>query len=143
MPWSEIEALFIGGDDEFKMGPAAQELAAAARDRGKWLHVGRVNTLRRLRYCQSIGADSVDGTSWARYTRFRGQRSADGARVKLVPISIREANRYVLHHHRHNRPTQGALFALAAEKDGQQARADSALRLRRLLALRDAQGGTW
>lgn len=39
--------------------------------------------------------------------------------MKLVPISIREANRYVLHHHRHHRPVQGALFALAAEKDGQ------------------------
>lgn len=39
--------------------------------------------------------------------------------MNLVPISIREANLYVLHHHRHHRPTQGALFALAVEKDGQ------------------------
>lgn len=39
--------------------------------------------------------------------------------MKLVPISIREANRYVLHHHRHHRPTQGALFALAAEHEGE------------------------
>jgi hypothetical protein len=39
--------------------------------------------------------------------------------VKLVPISIREANRYVLYWHRHNEPTQGALFALGAEKDGE------------------------
>lgn len=39
--------------------------------------------------------------------------------MKLVPISIREANRYVGHHHRHHRSVQGALFALAAEKDGQ------------------------
>ena len=40
-------------------------------------------------------------------------------RVKLVPISIREAKLYVAHHHRHHRPPQGALFALGAEKDGQ------------------------
>jgi hypothetical protein len=39
--------------------------------------------------------------------------------VKLVPISIREAKRYVAHHHRHLRAPQGALFAIGAEKDGQ------------------------
>jgi hypothetical protein len=39
--------------------------------------------------------------------------------VKLVPISIREAKRYVEHHHDHNPPPTGALFALAAEADGQ------------------------
>jgi hypothetical protein len=39
--------------------------------------------------------------------------------VRLVPISIREAKRYVAHHHRHHRPPQGALFALGAEHDGQ------------------------
>jgi|SRR5215469_14943437 len=39
--------------------------------------------------------------------------------MKLAPISIREANAYVLHHHRHHRPTQGALFALGVENDGQ------------------------
>lgn len=39
--------------------------------------------------------------------------------MRLAPISIREANRYVLHHHRHHRPPQGALFAIAAEHDGQ------------------------
>ena len=37
--------------------------------------------------------------------------------MKLVPISIREANRYVLHHHRHSPPTQGALFALGFERE--------------------------
>ena len=29
--------------------------------------MGRVNTLRRLRYAESIGVDSVDGTKWARW----------------------------------------------------------------------------
>jgi hypothetical protein len=27
--------------------------------------MGRVNTRRRLRYAESIGVDSVDGTNWA------------------------------------------------------------------------------
>lgn len=39
--------------------------------------------------------------------------------LRLVPISIAEAKRYVLHHHRHHRPPQGALFALGCESDGQ------------------------
>ena len=39
--------------------------------------------------------------------------------LKLVPISIREANLWVAHHHRHNRPPQGALFSLGVEQDGQ------------------------
>ena len=43
--------------------------------------------------------------------------------MKLVPISIREANRYVLHHHRHNRPTQGARdgTGLMADRERQDA----------------------
>lgn len=45
--------------------------------------------------------------------------SGGGMKLRLVPISIREAKRFVLHHHRHHRPPQGALFALAAEKDGE------------------------
>lgn len=39
--------------------------------------------------------------------------------MQLAPISIREAKLYVAHHHRHHRPPQGGLFAVAAEKDGQ------------------------
>lgn len=35
--------------------------------------------------------------------------------LRLVPISIREANRWVDHHHRHHDPVQGALFALGCE----------------------------
>jgi hypothetical protein len=67
VPWSEIDALFIGGDDAFKLGPAGERLARVARERGKWLHVGRVNTMRRLRYCATLRADSVDGSKWARW----------------------------------------------------------------------------
>jgi hypothetical protein len=67
VPWDEIDALFIGGDDTFKLGPDGERLAHAARDHGKWLHVGRVNGMRRLRYCATLHADSVDGSSWARW----------------------------------------------------------------------------
>lgn len=66
-PWSRLDCLFIGGDDAFKLGPEARELAREAKRRGKLVHMGRVNSLRRLRYAHSIGCDSVDGTQWSRF----------------------------------------------------------------------------
>ena len=49
VPWAAIEAVFIGGTTEWKLSPDAAELAQAARRRGKWVHMGRVNSLKRLR----------------------------------------------------------------------------------------------
>jgi hypothetical protein len=62
IPWDTFDALFLGGDTEWKLGPAARALTAEARHRGKWVHMGRVNSLRRLRYAHHIGCDSADGT---------------------------------------------------------------------------------
>jgi hypothetical protein len=56
------QALFIGGSTEWKLGAEARALAALAKNRGLWVHMGRVNSLRRLRYAADIGCDSVDGT---------------------------------------------------------------------------------
>jgi hypothetical protein len=61
-------ALFIGGTTEFKLSVEAANLARDAKWRGKWVHMGRVNTWRRLEYAKSIGVDSVDGTSLSMYT---------------------------------------------------------------------------
>lgn len=62
VPWDEFDALFIGGSTEFKLGAIMRSYAHEAKDREKWLHMGRVNSLRRLRYAEAIGCDSVDGT---------------------------------------------------------------------------------
>ena len=62
VPWDDIDAFFIGGDDPWKLGPEAASLAAEAKRRGKWVHMGRVNSGRRWRYAERIGCDSVDGT---------------------------------------------------------------------------------
>lgn len=62
VPWDEFDALFIGGSTEWKLGPHAREIAAEAKRRGKWLHMGRVNSERRFRYAAAIGCDSADGT---------------------------------------------------------------------------------
>jgi hypothetical protein len=62
VPWDEIDALFIGGTTEWKLGDGAAQLAREAKGRGKWVHMGRVNSLKRMRYAESIGCDSADGT---------------------------------------------------------------------------------
>jgi hypothetical protein len=65
--WDLLDALFIGGDDTFKLGPEGEHWASEARARGKWLHIGRVNTEPRIRYAATLHADSVDGSKWARW----------------------------------------------------------------------------
>ena len=65
IPWLTFDALFIGGTTEWKLGRTVREIITKAKARGKWVHIGRVNSAKRLRYCIAIGADSVDGTEWA------------------------------------------------------------------------------
>jgi hypothetical protein len=62
VPWEEFDALFIGGSTGWKLGPAARRLVAEAKQRGHWVHMGRVNSFKRLRYADAIGCDSADGT---------------------------------------------------------------------------------
>jgi hypothetical protein len=62
LPWGEFDVLFIGGSTEWKIGPAAAALVLEAKRRGLLVHMGRVNSYRRLKYADDIGCDSVDGT---------------------------------------------------------------------------------
>lgn len=67
-PWDEIDCLFIGGKRrtpgrlEWKESEGAAQLAKQARNAGKWVHMGRVNTPRRLWRAWRMGVLSVDGT---------------------------------------------------------------------------------
>lgn len=67
IPWDSMHAFFVGGSTEWKLSDAAEALCREAKDRGKWVHVGRVNTLRRVRHAVEIQADSIDGTSFSRW----------------------------------------------------------------------------
>jgi len=91
VPWQEFDCLFLGGSleclpcgyvfrearkperdepcphcnrllTEWKLGRAARRMAAEAKARSKWVHMGRVNSERRWKYADAIGCDSVDGT---------------------------------------------------------------------------------
>lgn len=66
VPWSWFDVLFLGGSTGWKLGPLAADLTAEAHRRGKLVHMGRVNTLQRLRYAAHIGCDSADGTTLTR-----------------------------------------------------------------------------
>lgn len=39
--------------------------------------------------------------------------------IELTPITLREARAYVAERHRHHRPPQGGIFAVAAASDGE------------------------
>jgi hypothetical protein len=58
--------IFVGGTTDWK----EQTMAAwgrLARECGAYLHVGRVNSIRRIALCRAAGADSIDGSSVSRY----------------------------------------------------------------------------
>lgn len=59
---SDCDAVFIGGTTQWKLSKMARDAILTARAHGKHVHVGRVNTLRRIAYFKAAGADSVDGT---------------------------------------------------------------------------------
>jgi hypothetical protein len=69
VPWDALDVLFLGGgpiagpgSPEWKTSPAARRLTTEAQARGKAVHMGRVNSLQRLRTAAWMGCRSVDGT---------------------------------------------------------------------------------
>lgn len=71
VPWSDFDVLFVGGTDQHKLGESMPFVVEAKR-RGKWVHVGRVNSVRRMH--QFWIADSCDGTTLAISPDVRNQR---------------------------------------------------------------------
>lgn len=60
------DALCLAGDTAWKLGPGAEKVARMARNAGKWVHMLRANSRRRLDAARWLGCQSVDGT----YLRF-------------------------------------------------------------------------
>lgn len=75
----QIEAcdcLFLAGNDEWKLGPSAALVARLARNAGKWVHMGRVNSMKRMKWARAIGCQSADGT-FVKYARRRRTSDAN------------------------------------------------------------------
>lgn len=62
VPWETFDCLFVGGTTRWKLSEAAWGLVAEAKARGKWVHMGRVNSRRRFVTAAAHGCDSADGT---------------------------------------------------------------------------------
>lgn len=62
IPWDDFDCLFVGGTTAWKLSEVAYQLAREADERGKWVHLGRVNSWRRLKAATVSGYDSADGT---------------------------------------------------------------------------------
>jgi hypothetical protein len=71
IPWDQLDVLFIGGSTEWKIGQFTDErryyrwinLFREARQRGKPVHIGRVNSAKRLEIAHyGMSCTTVDGT---------------------------------------------------------------------------------
>lgn len=84
------DVLFIGGSTAWKLGNQAERLIAEAKSLGRWVHVGRVNSWKRMRRVQSMGADSADGTCLAfnppQYVREIGRWLARAESYPTLPL---------------------------------------------------------
>jgi EAL domain-containing protein (putative c-di-GMP-specific phosphodiesterase class I) len=67
IPFDKIDSVFIGGTDNFKLGKEVREIVKMAKLKNKWVHMGRVNSNKRLEYAFSIGCDSVDGSGYSMF----------------------------------------------------------------------------
>lgn len=69
------DCLFIAGSTAWKVGAAAEGLARRARNLGKWVHMGRCNSGKRIERARAMGCCSADGT----FLKYRGRRRAGEA----------------------------------------------------------------
>lgn len=67
IPWDLIGAVFIAGDTEWKESKAAADIVKAGLLAGKHVHIGRVNTIRRFRKFEAMGAHTCDGSGVSRF----------------------------------------------------------------------------
>ncbi|MFB6392610.1 hypothetical protein [Polymorphospora lycopeni] len=123
MPWDYLDAIFLAGIvecapcsyvpelaelpaatcphcsgplAEWKIGEAAAAVTAEAKRRGKWVHMGRVNSADRIARARQMGVDSGDGTylaygpdinlirllEWLNPGDFRFMRAESSARLR-------------------------------------------------------------
>jgi hypothetical protein len=67
IPWGEFDVLFLGGSNEFKLGPEGAAAVGMALDRGLRVHAGRVNSCKRMKYVLELGCSTSDGTFLTRH----------------------------------------------------------------------------
>jgi hypothetical protein len=61
-PWDELDAIFVGGTTDYKLGSLAADVVGEALRRHRPAHMGRVNSWKRLSYAADLGCRTADGT---------------------------------------------------------------------------------
>ena len=67
VPFDAFDCLFIGGSTDWKLSESARRSDRPCQQLEKTVHVGRVNSEKRLKYCYRLGVDTVDGSGYFRY----------------------------------------------------------------------------
>ena len=62
-----IDGVFIGGSTGFKLSRFVRTVVYDARSLGIPVHMGRVNSMRRIRYAIDIGCTSCDGSGFSKW----------------------------------------------------------------------------
>jgi hypothetical protein len=63
----DIQGIFVGGTTDWKLSNI-QGLSDVCKQHNKHIHVGRVNSVKRLKHCFYADVDSVDGSGMSRFT---------------------------------------------------------------------------
>lgn len=80
----EVDALFLGGDDRWKLSDDAADLVASSHRFGLWCHMGRCNSAQRIRRAHEMGCDSADGT----FLAYAGAGALDQVLRWLEPLGV-------------------------------------------------------
>ncbi len=85
----KFSGLFVGGTTEWKED-SLPVWGEVCHHYGAYLHVGRVNSARRIRLCHLAGADSFDGTSVSMYAVniHHLDRARNQPTLPLMPIAM-------------------------------------------------------
>lgn len=93
LPWGRgMAAVFIGGSTRWKLGSEAARIIHEANKRNLWTHVGRVNTLRRMFYFQTLDVRSIDGSKFSKWSETYLPTTLDYLcqldRQRMVPMEV-------------------------------------------------------
>lgn len=67
---ARVAGFFLGGSTAWKLRSAAEWGGFCSRH-GRYLHVGRVNTIKRIRLMRDAGAHSFDGSNASRFAKVK------------------------------------------------------------------------
>jgi hypothetical protein len=83
MPWDYFDTLFVGGTNDHKRGKEAADLIDEAKRRGKWVHIGRVNSGFAI-LAHWPQADSYDGTTFSRHPSYMLSNIVNGLQMRTT-----------------------------------------------------------